>query len=279
MSDPPVPPAAPGGVLPTAPGGVPTALAPHHLRMFALLVDYLLAVALLNMGARLLLGAEWDLRGPAPGLHLERLLGGLALLLLRDAIDGRSPGKWFMGIAAVRAADPAVAPRLPARLLRNLTLVLLPVEAVLVFVDPYCRRLGDRLAGTVVVEHAHPAPVTRRLLGMAAVFLATTLAIFLLEYWNVRRSAAYPLAVRVATAEPAVAEAFGPQPEFSAPGLTRSPDGARMVVQLAAEGPRGTGTVEVHLRLAAAPAHWELERVEVQGPPPTAPRVQDAPLR
>jgi uncharacterized RDD family membrane protein YckC len=258
----------------------PTALAPQHLRLFALIVDYLLLVVLLNLGKKLLLGPGWDLRPPAAGtLSAAWLLGGAALLLLRDVPGGRSPGKWLTGIAVARADDPATLPTLGARLLRNLALLLLPVEAVLVFVDPYGRRLGDRLAGTVVVALARPAPVTRRLLGLAVLFLASTLAIFLLEFWNVRRSAAYPLALQAARADPRVQEALGAPVTFSAPGLARSHDGQRMQVHLEAEGSRGKGRVDVSLLRADDPPRWELERIAVQGPPPAAPPVQDAPQR
>jgi uncharacterized RDD family membrane protein YckC len=264
-------------------GPAPTALAPQHLRLFALIVDYLLAVALLNGVDKLLLGAEWDLRPIAGGpLRAGWLLGAAALLLLRDVPRGQSPGKWFTGIAVARADDPALLPPLWARVLRNATLPLLPVEAVLVFVDRYGRRLGDRLAGTVMVAQARPAPATRRLLGMAIVFMVSTLAIQLLEYWNVRRTAAYPAAVGMARGDPRVEAAFGPQPAFSAPGLTRSDDGARMRVRLNAEGSRGAGHVSLELRLAGPPPRWELERLELEPPPAPAPRsppVQDAPQR
>jgi uncharacterized RDD family membrane protein YckC len=264
-------------------GRAPTALAPHHLRLFALIVDYLLAVGLLNMGNKLLLGSGWDLRPPPAGvLHPAWLLSALALLLLRDGVAGQSPGKWFTGIAVVRSDDPGTLPRLHALLLRNVTLLVLPVEAVWVFVDPYYRRLGDHLAGTVVVARGRPAPAMRRLLGMAILFLGSTLAIFLLEYWNVRRTAAYPTALHAAQADPGTASLFGSGLELSAPGLARSADGERMRVRLEAKGSAGGGHVEVSLRLAAPPPHWELERVQPVLTEPAKgakPKVEPAPPR
>lgn len=275
-------PAAPGSPA----GTTPTELAPHHLRLFALLVDYLLVVVLVNIVHKLLLGADWDLRTVAESPWRPTWLPlGALLILLRDAVAGQSPGKWFTGIAARRVGDPAVPPPPQASVLRNLPLVLLPVEAVLVFVDPYCRRLGDRLGGTVVVTREQQPPVTRRLLGIAIVFLATTLAIFVAEYWNVRRSAAYPIAVRYAATDGAVQSAFGADPAFMAPGLRRSGNGQEAVVQLGVEGERGKGTVEVHLTLLNDPPRWQPRRVEIIIPPAAdddaapQPRVQDAPAR
>jgi RDD family len=267
--------------LPPIPhSAAPSALAPLHLRLFALIVDYLLVVVLLNLAAKLLAGSGWDLHPPPGGtLQPPWLVAGAALLCLRDGLGGRSPGKWFTGIAVTLAEDPARPAGLPALLLRNAALLLLPVEAVLVFTQPYGRRLGDRLAGTVVVAVGRPAPATRRLLGMAIVFLATTLAIFLIEAWNVRRSAAYPLALASVRADPRVPAAFGPAVDFSTPGLTRSHDGQTMVVHLHAAGPLGEGELAATLRRAPDGSRWELERVDVTGPPATAPPVQDAPRR
>ena len=131
----------------------PLALAPHHLRLFALIIDYLLAIVVLNLAIKASLGTHWDLNPQTslgdewPGLWFAT---AMLLLLAKDGLNGRSPGKWFMGIAVARANDPAAVPGLARLMLRNLTLAILPLEAVAVFVDRYYRRLGDRLAGTVV---------------------------------------------------------------------------------------------------------------------------------
>jgi len=257
----------------------PTALAPQHLRLFALIVDYLLAIVLLNLASKLLAGSAWDLHPPPTSSLLPGwLLGAAALLLLRDALGGRSPGKWLTGIAVARAADPAQVPSLVGLVLRNAALVLLPVEAVLVFTNRYGRRLGDYLGGTVVVAQRSPAPATRRLLGLAILFLATTLAIFLLELWNVHRSAAYPAALRRAQGDAQVEAALGTPVHLSAPALARSADGQTMRVRLDAKGPRGEAHVDVHLRLAHGPLRWEPVGLEVSDAPASkAPLVRDAP--
>lgn len=259
----------------------PTALASQHLRLFALLVDFLLAVVGMNLIDKLLLGAAWDLQPlDSVGSGSAWLLGAAVLLLLRDLPPGgRSPGKWFMGIAVARADDPAAAPGLAARILRNGPLLLLPLEAVLVFTDRYCRRLGDRLAGTVVVVSARPAPALRRLTGMAILFLGTLLAISLAEYWNVRRSAAYPVALQAAAVHPQVQSELAGTVHFSAPGLAFDADGRTLRVRLNAEGDNGQGRVEVTLRRTDLPPGWRVETVTVEGPPSRKPIIRDAPPR
>lgn len=261
----------------------PLALAPHHLRLFALIIDYLLAIVMLNLAHKASLGAHWDLNPqPFSGDQSPALwfAAAMVVLLAKDGLNGRSPGKWFMGIAVVRANDPAAVPGLPRLVLRNLTLAILPLEAVAVFMDRYYRRLGDRLAGTVVVAAGNPAHLTRRLLGMAVLFLATMLAILLVEFWNVRRSAAYQTALGAASRYGQVHQAVGDGMEFGgSPSLARTPDGQQTTVVLDVEGARGEAQVEVVLRLERAPLRWRVASLRLLEAPLPPPEVQTAPSR
>ena len=73
--------------------------------------------------------------------------------------EGRTFGKWALGLRVV--SREGGRPGTPAFLVRNaVRSVDLVVGVPLMALDPLSRRLGDRLAGTLVV-HAHPpAPET-----------------------------------------------------------------------------------------------------------------------
>lgn len=251
---------------PSTPPATPEGLAPHHQRLFALILDYLLVVGTLNMAQKFFLGADWDLNPPsAPWLAL--LAPGVILIAFKDILGGVSPGRWITGIAVTLASDPGSAPPWRRLVLRNLFLVLLPLEAVMVFFDPYYRRLGDRVAGTVVVIPNRIAPYTRRLLGLAILFMITTLIIFGLEYWNVRRTAAYRTALEVAAAHPKVISAVGETPSFGdSPGLTLLEDqqGPQAVVTLKAEGKQGAFEVKLVMRRERGSNRWRVETVTVE---------------
>jgi uncharacterized RDD family membrane protein YckC len=83
--------------------------------------------------------------------HLAQISFAVTFLL-RD-VKGLSPGKRFLGLRAAGKAGARVGPLVSV--LRNLPL-LIPglnfVEAILAGLDQRGRRLGDRLAGTIVVE-------------------------------------------------------------------------------------------------------------------------------
>ena len=149
----------------------PIKLAPLHLRLFALLLDYLFIVTALNLGDQLTLGDHWDLRAASASASMGYFYwaGGLVtLFLIKDGLGGRSLGKWATGIAVRRASHPETGAALRQLIVRNLALLLLPVEGYLVFADPQCRRLGDRWSGTVVIVPDRVAPLSRRLLGLSS---------------------------------------------------------------------------------------------------------------
>lgn len=264
----------------------PITLGAHHLRLFALLIDYLLVVTALNLLDQLTMGAHWDLE-PMTGARWTQIaywaVGLTVLLVGRDLVGGRSPGKWFTGIAVGLEADPLRTPAAWRLLVRNALLALLPVEAVLVFVDPLCRRLGDRLAGTVVVAAPRPAPAGRRLLALAILMLAALLAAFLVGPWNLRRTAAYDKATALIRQRPEVRARVGSDPALSEPprfDLRLEPQGGRAEVSFTVEGARGRAEGELTLRLDRRRRRWELAAFSLEPPPEERgprPEVRDAP--
>ncbi|MBI3993149.1 MAG: RDD family protein [Candidatus Lambdaproteobacteria bacterium] len=262
--------AAPAGA--GLPAVEPMALAPHHLRLFALIIDYLLAVSIIKIVEQAALGAEWDLRPvAADGSSLSLLwVASLAVLIVvKDGLGGRSLGKWFTGTAVRRLHALDTVPALWRLCLRNVTLAVLPLDGALMFVDPFCRRIGDRLAGTVVLAPPGAPPITRRLLLLSAFFMALLLASLVITPWNLRRSAAYRTAVELARQDARVQAAagaalgFGRSPELQ---LALTPEGGEAVVRLAAQGAAGTAQVTVRLALDRARGRWRLLTLEIAQP-------------
>lgn len=247
----------------------PTSLAPHHLRLFALIVDYLLIITLLKLFDQLALGEHWDLQPvmeDAPPLSPWWVAGLALLVICKDVFHGRSVGKWLVGIAVTAPPELTRAPGLKQSILRNLTLLILPVDALFLFLDTHGRRLGDRLAGTVVVIPAIVPNLMRRLTVMAILFLAVMLASFLATPWNMRRSAAYQIAYREAAQHPRVIQAVGePAHPDSSPNfkLVLDARGGEAELIFEVEGPKGLREVQVMLRLEQAPRRWALESLSL----------------
>lgn len=74
----------------------------------------------------------------------------LAAMLVRDGYRGRSPGKRLLGLKIVTPTGSGCS--YGRSVARNLPLILLPIEVVLVFIARGGARVGDRIAKTSIVE-------------------------------------------------------------------------------------------------------------------------------
>lgn len=106
--------------------------------------------------------------GPNPATGGQAIFGGIQVMLVlyafimaiylnKDAINGRSPAKRILGARVVNMSDGQTASPLKC-LLRNITLIFWPIEALLALLTSDRRRLGDYLAGTRVVMQAPDNP-------------------------------------------------------------------------------------------------------------------------
>lgn len=160
-------------------------------RMLAYALD-LLAIVVLELGLGLALLIATPIAGPLgefisswipddPKTATQQAFSGFFLVLIlmftlgqlliewgyfsffELTMGGRSPGKWLIGLRVMR--DGGMPITLRESLLRNLLRIvdMLPsqylVGLVTMVMSPECKRLGDLLAGTVVVRTASaPAP-------------------------------------------------------------------------------------------------------------------------
>lgn len=164
-------------------------------RLLALLIDFVLALLLVNTLEQMLRAEHWDLMvetnrwTKAAGFY-----GSItALLTLRD-VFGNSPGKFLLGMTLRKVENFMDVPTLQIRLQRNLLLLLFPVEGVVILRDPYARRLADRWLGTVVLEHPNPLRIPLRLLCGNILFFGFFGAAILLQGNAIKKTAAFQTA-------------------------------------------------------------------------------------
>lgn len=126
------------------------------LRTGAFLVDALLISLLLILPASLL---SWIVIRSGGAMNWIARIWNITFvlfllgLLVRDSRSGRSIGKLVMGLDLKRKDE--TRPGLGSSIVRNLPLIIPVLNVVEVFVALFSergRRIGDRLAGTVVVE-------------------------------------------------------------------------------------------------------------------------------
>lgn len=153
-------------------------------RVFAFVVDYSI-VALILMGAHpLFLPVDWDLISYNQVLValVPVYILGLVIFILKDSIKGVSLGKALLNIQITMVDENFSKPDFYKLILRNLFIILFPIEIYLLLMDKHCRRLGDKYTGTMVIDHVRPPTVrqlTTKLVAVTLVF-ATLWMIFTL---------------------------------------------------------------------------------------------------
>lgn len=167
-------------------------------RLFAFLFDFVFAMLLVNTLDQLFREEHWDLMRQAQGWNnLIRFYGAIGtLLLVKDIFKGRSPGKFFLGMAIRRAEDPLQQPSAGMTIFRNISLIIFPVEGIFLLQDAYARRLADRWLGTVVIDKPKVFRAPLRILIANFILFGFFLAALLLQSPVLKKTAAYQTAVQ-----------------------------------------------------------------------------------
>ena len=112
-------------------------------RLLALLLDFILALLLMNTLDQFFRSEDWDLKMQTPGVEkmLIFYVGIIFLMVIRD-LWGSSPGRILMGISLRNFEDLNTTPGISTRLKRNLMLLLFPVEGLVLLKDSFAFRLA-----------------------------------------------------------------------------------------------------------------------------------------
>ncbi len=123
------------------------------------------------------------------------MIPGFILYFAKDFIKGISIGKWIMGIMVRDENDHNEIPAFGRLFLRNLMIIIWPVEFVVLATNNKKKRLGDKIAKTVVVKSPNkPTKLPRvlALIGFGIVFFAF---VFFFAGSAMKNSDAYKVAI------------------------------------------------------------------------------------
>ena len=140
--------------------------------LFALILDFAFALLLVNTINYLSYPEHWDLLLSSSTWQnlIPVYLGIFCLLLCKDGWKGCSPGKFIVGITVRQLENLSQSPSSAKGILRNLSLLILPLEGILLLRDSHGRRLGDRWLRTVVIENPKPRRFIIRLMTANTIF-------------------------------------------------------------------------------------------------------------
>lgn len=241
-------------------------IASHGKRLLALIIDLAIIILLINTLTQLQNPDHWDLILPSSDTSKLFSFYGLlfAILICKDLIKGCSPGKFIFGIITRPLNDLSQPPSPLSTLLRNLSLIIFPIEGILLLVDSHGRRIGDRWQQTAVIENSRaPRPIVR-LMAANTIFFVAFFSFFLLQPWMFKKTAAYQTAIAFIEQSPKVFEEIGTIQDFEAPELNlniQQSEGSAEI-RVKAVGQKQTTLISVHLTLVNTPKRsWKAEQI------------------
>ncbi len=124
------------------------------------------------------------------------IIGGFILYFAKDSIKGISLGKWIMGIRVRNAEQPDQTPSVIKLFIRNLSLIIWPIEFFILTTSQDKRRIGDKAANTIVVPNPNRPSKILRVLALMGVVSVLFVSMFFSVASLLKNSDAYKVAVQ-----------------------------------------------------------------------------------
>ncbi|SDH55314.1 RDD family protein [Winogradskyella thalassocola] len=173
-------------------------LASRKRRIAAYIIDHFAMSFLIVSITFLALGSDF-LNEPdfttITATMLVVLLPGFVVYFGKDAIKGISIGKWIMGIMVRDEANSENVPSFGKLLFRNLFLIIWPVEFIVLAVSNEKKRLGDKVAKTIVVKNPNKPSKTPRVIALIGIGIVFITFMVLFTGSAMKNSNAYKIAV------------------------------------------------------------------------------------
>ncbi|MBZ9730550.1 RDD family protein [Salegentibacter sp. JZCK2] len=173
-------------------------LSSRKRRIVAILIDHftmtflLVAISFMSLGKGFL---DEDNASNVLVKILPTMLIGFILYFAKDSIKGISPGKWIMGIMVRDENIHTEIPSVGRLFIRNLLIIIWPIEFFVLAVSQEKKRLGDKIAKTAVLKNPKKLSVLPRVLTLVGIGVAYFTFIFVFVFASMKSSDAYKTAI------------------------------------------------------------------------------------
>jgi hypothetical protein len=123
------------------------------------------------------------------------MLPGFFLYFAKDTFKGISVGRWVMEIMVRDKKSPTEIPSFERLFLRNLLIVIWPIEFIVLAASQQKRRLGDEIAKTIVVKNPNKPKKLPRIFTLISVGLVFFTFIFFFIGTAIKNSDVYKVAI------------------------------------------------------------------------------------
>jgi uncharacterized RDD family membrane protein YckC len=167
-------------------------------RIAAFMIDHVILTCVMVTLTFLILGTDYmeGNREPDPLAMLIAMLPGMLLYFAKDCFRGMSLGKWVRGIVVRDANDFQVTPSVFRLFLRNVFIVISPIEFIVLAASNEKQRIGDQVAKTAVLSNPKKAAKAPRIVVLVVTGILLFCMIILLTSGVLKNSDAYKVAIK-----------------------------------------------------------------------------------
>ncbi|MGG3801563.1 RDD family protein [Metabacillus fastidiosus] len=172
-----------------------TNFASRKSRILAFLLDYLILTIIIVLPIIFFMMNERNMESVLSfSFFAVWLMIGFILYILKDSIKGASIGKWVIGIGIRDEENLERVPSILRLFLRNLLIIIWPIEFLILAANKDKQRLGDRLAHTVVVKVTEVS-VWRKIFAIVSLTLISILLFISTILFTIKNTDAYETAI------------------------------------------------------------------------------------
>lgn len=167
-------------------------------RIAAFLIDHFVVTFLIVTIAFLVIGPEYlDENNPDKmmTIMLYVITPGFMLYFAKDSFKGNSIGKWIMEIKVRDENNPHEIPSFGRLFVRNLFLIVWPIEFIVLATSNQKQRLGDNVAKTVVVKNPNNVNKLPKVLALIGVGITFFVVLVFVVSNAMKNSDAYKVAI------------------------------------------------------------------------------------
>jgi uncharacterized RDD family membrane protein YckC len=165
------------------------------------------------------------------------MIPGFFLYFAKDSLKGISIGRWVMGIMVRDEYDHNSVPSFGKLLIRNLFLIIWPVEFLVLASSYEKKRLGDKVTKTIVLNNPDKPERRKRFLTLLGIGLLILGFAYFLGGAAMRNSDAYKVAVKNIEINKQIIEETG-----GIEGYGKMPTGSIEITN-------GYGKAQLHIRV------------------------------
>lgn len=128
-------------------------------------------------------------------LFYKFMILAFLLYILKDSVRGKSLGKWLVGIKVSEDTNFNKIPSIYRLILRNILIIIWPVEFIVLLVSKDKRRIGDKLAKTDVVKDEKKSNRTLRIIIIILIIITFISSTFIFVIHTFKTSEGYQIAI------------------------------------------------------------------------------------